>query len=314
MATRRVLIVDDEELVRLSLRDMLEIAGYEVAGEAADGDEALRQVGALNPDVVLMDINMPVKDGVDAAREISASYPVPILFLTGYADARSVTRASQAGGYGYLVKPCRQSDLGPAIETAAARFAEGRRYQQEAEGSRWAVEALHRLAREIAGNPDIQEVVAMTLRGAVSLLKVPAAALLLVRADEVRMRDQVGLDPAYAAAFRAPVGSTIFGRTVADGAPASFAGEGEKPGADPETPATHPFGRCGSALAVPLQTPAGGSEDRVLGCLAVFRAQTDPFTTGDITLLSAMAGELVLAFQTAQIRCPIAWRRWLAAA
>lgn len=311
MTKRRVLIVDDEELVRLSLRDMLELTGYEVVGEAADGNEAVRQVAQLHPDVVLMDIAMPNKDGITAAREISASYPVPIVFLTGYADSQNVASASQAGAYAYLVKPCRQADLAPAIEMAVARFAEGRRYQQEAQESRWALETIRRLVRSIAENPDIQGVVDLSLRGAASLLRAPAAALFLVRDDELRVRAHVGLDAQIAAASRTPIANTIFGEAVTERKPASCVARGDASGLGPWALVIHPFGLCSSALAVPVQAPLAQRGARALGCLAVFRPESEPFSDTEVALLATVAGELELAFQTAQMRHPMAWRLWL---
>ena len=118
----RVLIADDEAVIRLGLRTMLEEQGYRVVGEAADGGRALDLARKLRPDLVLLDIKMPGVDGLQAARQLCADRPV--IILTAYADREFVDRAAEAGVLAYLVKPIRESDLRPAIETALARFRE----------------------------------------------------------------------------------------------------------------------------------------------------------------------------------------------
>lgn len=309
MGARRVLVVDDEEIVRLSLRDMLEIAGYEVVGEAADGKEAIQKAHALRPDVILMDICMPHLDGVQAAAEIAAANPVPVLFLTAYFDSANVARAGDAGGYAYLVKPCRQADLAPAIEMAVARFADGRRSYRDMERVRWALETVRRLALEIATNPDIEGVVDLALRCVLSALKAPGAALLLLDDDLLRVRAHHGLDADAARSFCVPLGETVFGQAVAEARPVWVAGaEAAELGTWASLP--QPFGRCGGALAVPLRAPETGLGEQPYGCLAVLRAETAPFSAAEVTVLSALAGEMVVAFQVAQARHGLAWRRW----
>ncbi len=123
-ATGRVMLVDDEALIRMGLRVMLQDLGYEVVGEAADGKEAIEKVAALNPDVVIMDIKMPGVDGLDATRRIMATHPVPIIVLTAYNQRSLVEEAADTGVLAYLMKPVRESEIGPAIEVARARFAD----------------------------------------------------------------------------------------------------------------------------------------------------------------------------------------------
>ena len=123
-ATRRVMLVDDEALIRMGLRVMLQALGYEVVGEAADGKEAIEKVAALNPDVVIMDIKMPGVDGLEATRRIMATHPVPIIVLTAYNQRSLVEEAADSGVLAYLMKPVRESEIGPAIEVARARFAD----------------------------------------------------------------------------------------------------------------------------------------------------------------------------------------------
>jgi len=120
----RVLLVDDQDLVRQGLRLILELAGLEVVGEARDGAEAVGLAERVRPDLVVMDVKMPHLDGIEAARRILAMRPVPIVMLTAYASQDLVDRASDVGVFGYLVKPFREADLVPAIATARARFVE----------------------------------------------------------------------------------------------------------------------------------------------------------------------------------------------
>jgi two-component system, response regulator PdtaR len=119
----RVLIADDETIIRLDLRGMLEAAGYEVQ-EARDGAEAVLIAESWQPDLVLLDVRMPVLDGIEAARRIIASRPLPVVLLTAYSDSGLVARAVGAGVFAYLVKPFAEADLVPAIETAWARHAD----------------------------------------------------------------------------------------------------------------------------------------------------------------------------------------------
>ena len=123
----RVLLVDDEALIRMGMRVMLRDLGYEVVGEGGDGQEAIDKVAALDPDVVIMDIKMPGMDGLEASRGIMATHPVPIIVLTAYNQRGLVEEAADAGVLAYLMKPVRESDIAPAIEVARARFADLRK-------------------------------------------------------------------------------------------------------------------------------------------------------------------------------------------
>jgi response regulator NasT len=121
---RRVVIAEDEALIRLDLAEMLREEGYEVVGEAGDGQEAVDLVESLRPDLVIMDVKMPRRDGIDAAAEIATKRIAPIVILTAFSQRDLVEKARDAGAMAYLVKPFSISDLIPAIEVALSRFAE----------------------------------------------------------------------------------------------------------------------------------------------------------------------------------------------
>lgn len=128
---RRVLIAEDEALIRLDLAEMLREEGYDVVGEAGDGQEAVDLAESLRPDLVIMDVKMPRRDGIDAAAEIAAKRIAPIVVLTAFSQRDLVERARDAGAMAYLVKPFSISDLVPAIEVAVSRFAEMAELERE---------------------------------------------------------------------------------------------------------------------------------------------------------------------------------------
>jgi response regulator NasT len=120
----RILVAEDETIIRLDLRGLLERAGHEVVGEARDGEEAVGLARELAPDLAVMDVKMPRLDGIEAARRIIEERPIPIVMLTAFDQRELVDRAAEVGVYGYLVKPFREQDVVPAIETARARHQE----------------------------------------------------------------------------------------------------------------------------------------------------------------------------------------------
>lgn len=129
--TRRVLIAEDEALIRLDLKEMLIDEGFEVVGEAADGEQAVAMATELKPDLVIMDVKMPNKDGIEAAAEIVAEQIAPVVMLTAFSQRELIDRARDAGAMAYLVKPFSQSDLVPAIELAVARHQELKALREE---------------------------------------------------------------------------------------------------------------------------------------------------------------------------------------
>ena len=129
----KILIAEDETIIRLDLRGLLERAGYDVVAEAKDGEEAVSLAREHEPDLAVMDVKMPRLDGIDAARRILEERPIPIVMLTAYGQDELVSRAVEAGVFGYLVKPFREQDLLPAIAAARARHEELQAVRAEAE-------------------------------------------------------------------------------------------------------------------------------------------------------------------------------------
>ncbi len=130
---RRVLIAEDEALIRMDLAEMLREEGYDIVGEAGDGQEAVELAEQHKPDLVIMDVKMPRRDGIDAAAEIASKRIAPIVVLTAFSQRDLVERARDAGAMAYLVKPFTASDLVPAIELAVSRFSELTALEREVE-------------------------------------------------------------------------------------------------------------------------------------------------------------------------------------
>jgi response regulator NasT len=128
----RILVAEDETIIRLDLRGLLEAAGHEVVAEARDGEEAVELAREHEPELAIMDVKMPRLDGIEAARRILEERPIPIVMLTAYGQEELVTRAVEVGVFGYLVKPFREQDLVPALATARARHDELAAVREEA--------------------------------------------------------------------------------------------------------------------------------------------------------------------------------------
>ena len=123
-ATRTVVIAEDEALIRMDLAEMLAEEGYDVVGQAADGEQAVALAESLTPDLVILDVKMPKLDGIAAAGRIAEQRIAPVVMLTAFSQRDLVERARHAGAMAYLVKPFSRSDLVPAIEMAVSRFTE----------------------------------------------------------------------------------------------------------------------------------------------------------------------------------------------
>ena len=140
MEQPRVVVADDESIVRMDLREMLESLGYLVVGEAGDGESALHLSRELKPNIVVMDIKMPGMDGIEAGRILTEERIAPVLLLTAYSQQDLVERAKEAGVMAYIVKPFHEADLAPAIEVALQRWNEFRSLEKEVEDLKEALE------------------------------------------------------------------------------------------------------------------------------------------------------------------------------
>ena len=127
----RVLIAEDEALIRMDMREMLIEEGHEVVGEARDGSEAIELARELRPEVIFMDVKMPGLDGIAAAAIIGSERIAPVVMVTAFSQARYIEEASAAGAMGYLVKPFSKKDILPAMAVAVARFSEARALESE---------------------------------------------------------------------------------------------------------------------------------------------------------------------------------------
>jgi response regulator NasT len=130
-AALRILVAEDEALIRLDLAEMLAEAGYDVVGQASNGEQAVEMAKGLTPDLVIMDVKMPVMDGITAAEEIGSARICPVVMLTAFSQTELVERARDAGVMAYIVKPFTSADLGPAIDIARHRWTEVKALEQE---------------------------------------------------------------------------------------------------------------------------------------------------------------------------------------
>jgi two-component system, response regulator PdtaR len=147
METLRILIADDESIRLLSLRKQLAALGHVVVAEASTGDEAVALAASALPDLAILDIKMPVMDGIETAEKITQARPIPIILLTAYDEAQLVERAAEANISAYLMKPVAEEDLLPAITLALTRFRQFQALRQEVANLREALEARKTIER-----------------------------------------------------------------------------------------------------------------------------------------------------------------------
>jgi len=147
MKAYRVLIVDDEPVIRLDLRTMLEAMGHEVVGEADNGADALQLARTLQPDLVIADLMMPEMDGIELSRRLAKERIAPVLILTAYSEPEMVAGADRSGVLGYLVKPFREADLAPAIQVAVSRYRELRALEAQNLNLAQEIQARRRIGR-----------------------------------------------------------------------------------------------------------------------------------------------------------------------
>jgi len=143
----RILIADDESIIRMGLQVMLRDLGYRVVGAARDGAEALELARKKHPDLAILDIKMPQLDGLEVAEALAAERPIPVIILTAFSDREYVERAKSTAVHAYLVKPVKEERLRPTIEIARARFAEQQALQEERLGLQEALETRELLAQ-----------------------------------------------------------------------------------------------------------------------------------------------------------------------
>jgi response regulator NasT len=142
-----VLIAEDEALIRLDLREMLQEEGFDVVGEAADGEQAVALARELIPDLLICDIKMPKMDGIAVAAQVTGERIAPVVMLTAFSQRDLIERARDAGAMAYLVKPFQKRDLLPAVEIAISRFAEIKALESEVTGLRERLEARKLIER-----------------------------------------------------------------------------------------------------------------------------------------------------------------------
>ncbi len=147
MNSYRILIADDEPVIRMDLRAMLESMGHTVVGEADNGETALHLTRTLKPDLAIVDIMMPGMDGIELAKQLSRERLAPVLILTAYSEPAMIEGADQAGAIAYLVKPFREADLAPAIQIAISRFRELRAIEQQLVNLQQEMQARRKIGR-----------------------------------------------------------------------------------------------------------------------------------------------------------------------
>jgi AmiR/NasT family two-component response regulator len=143
----RLVVAEDESIIRMDLVEMLQEQGYEVVAAVGDGQAAVDAVSAMRPDAVLLDVAMPIRDGLSAAEEISREGWAPVVMVTAFSQSETVKRAAEAGAFGYLVKPFGPADLTPAIAVARARWEQARDLAADLAGATERANARDRVER-----------------------------------------------------------------------------------------------------------------------------------------------------------------------
>ena len=143
----RVIVAEDETIIRMDLVERLQASGYQVVGEAGDGESAVQMARELRPDIVIMDIRMPETDGIEAARRLTTERVAPVVLVTSYSDKHLIDQAGEAGAIGYVLKPLQDNELESAIEIAMSRHREFQAISDEAEDLRDQLEARKAVER-----------------------------------------------------------------------------------------------------------------------------------------------------------------------
>jgi len=283
----RVMVVDDEDMVRLTLSDLLELSGYRVCGQARDGYEAARLARTANPDIILMDIVMPDMDGIEALHIINAARPTCALVLSAHGSQSLAEQAQAAGAQGYLMKPCRQAELVPAVEAAIERFACSR---VAIETRR--VEALFERAwSHVAAGGSLDAAAERALVDSCQLAGYGAHALVARRGARLWIRAARGMGNALPGGdlgpARGPLGDALSQRSPCqvrlEAAPAHLA----------------------SVLCASVPAVRG-----FRGCLCLFAPDGHRFGAREEQLAAAAARALARLLRRAQEECPRAWQAW----
>lgn len=267
----RVLVADDEGIVRESICDMLDANGYVVCAGVVSGEEAVEHAARLNPDVVLMDITMPGMGGIEAARLIrDLPQPVPVVFLTGLGDREVAEQAAESGGFGYLVKPIHGHQIGPMLETAVKRHKELAQAQSSGRPEVGARPVLDQLITR-ARSSGLEVAVDEFLGGVCRQLKARGAAVVV--------QDAGAPKPALPARW------------------------GEAPPSDSPV-----WTAVGGLEAMPGTATASflDAAGRPAGALVLFGAPRQE--SGVLKTYATGLGEVLAAMRVQQ---PLAWRRWL---
>lgn len=192
----KIVVAEDEYLVLLGLKDMLEELGHEIIGEATNGEKAVKVVLEKEPDLLIIDINMPLLDGIDAIKKINKKSLLPSIIVTGYYNQDLIERATAAGAFSYLVKPIDEKDLKPAIDLAIARFDDFLAVKEELKKTKKALEARKYIERAkgiLMDKYDLKEAEAMQVLQKKSRdrnKKLVVVAKEIIQANEIlRMED-----------------------------------------------------------------------------------------------------------------------------
>lgn len=261
----RVVIAEDEALIRLDLKEMLEEEGYVVVGEAGDGETAVQLAEQLRPDLVIMDVKMPVLDGISAAERIDAQHLAPVVILTAFSQRDLVKRASGAGAMAFLVKPFTKADLVPAIEIAVGRFQEMAALEREVGSLRERLEVRKLLDRAKARLQAERQMTEAEAFRWIQKSSMDRRMTMRAVAEEVLAEGQAVASPDGAAADTP--GGAAAGQAAGDAAQADAAAQpggsrpdgGQSDGAAPDGPGA---GSDGAAAGRPGVAKPGPAPDR----------------------------------------------------